>query len=252
MISITLPSLDMGRLRHAMRNLAAATRTPYELIVVAPAPLRYADVEQNMPQGCRLVWIEEQKRGGPNAAHARAYREATGQFVMPWVDDHYLVNGWDRHALRSWWDLRPNPREPFVLGLRHAIEPHVGTVFGHYYPYFPFLPRTLGRYITDEFRTGFGDCDFALDIWRAGGRCSWTDVGLVIKGQADDRKLPDLIDGAHTTPDDTRRFIEKWVPHYGGSQWDTSHLRGFNIDVCPEEALPFPAARIDRNSISAG
>ncbi len=105
--------------------------------------------------------------------------------------------------------------------------------------------RKLG-WLTDEYWTGFADSDLAMRVWDAGGRCEWTSQGLIIPHGDDQRKNMgdthianiDVVDQAHCRPDDMKLFISKWAPKYGKG-WDTSHLRGFNVDITPERFPQF-------------
>jgi hypothetical protein len=252
-ISITLPSIHPAALDRALRNVRDATRSAHEVIVVSPF---------EPPRIGAVVWIPETKSTGCNAAHMAAMRAVTGEFVTGWVDDHYYVDGWDVLALAAFTEREaafhaavrassngsPKRPGPFELGLRHINPTHVGTEFGIYYPYFPFMRSADARevgWLTDEYWTGFADSDLAMRVWDAGGRCEWTPEGLVIVHPDDQRKNMtdtvanyDIVDQAHCRPDDMALFIRRWAPKYGAG-WDTSHLRGFNVDVTPERFPQF-------------
>ena len=250
-VSITLPSLYPAALERSLNNIEDATRCEYQVIVVSPFQVKRA------MRGGELVWVEETKSTGCNAAHMAALAYATGEFITGWVDDHFYSDGWDVLARRDFLEREAlfhanHPGAIFELGLRHRNPTHVGTEFGIYYPYFPFMRTSDARqigWLTDEYRTGFADSDLAMRVWDCGGRCEWSRDGLIIVHADDQRKnmshadLPiddnvDVIDQAHCRPDDMALFIRRWAPKYGQG-WDLSHLRGFNTDVTPEKFPQF-------------
>ena len=232
MISISLPSIYPELIGRTLRNIRDATRSPYEVILVSPEPAP-ADCAEN------VVWIEEPPGTGTgcNAGHAAAWAHMRGEFVTPWVDDHYYVDGWDALAVANYERRerefhKTSPDKPFALGLRHIWPHHVGTQFGIYYPYFPLVRR---RYIErvgwydPAYLKGFADGDLALRIWAGGGRCEWSDAGLIQVSMDDDNRK----NGVMYAPSDMTLFVERWSPKYGAG-WDTGDLRGFNIDFEPQ------------------
>lgn len=228
-LSISLPSLYPVDCERSLKNLRDATRCDFEVVLVSPFVPPEVD-------GIKVIWIEEPEGTGTgcNAGHARAFERMTGEYLMPWVDDHYVLDGWDAVALPS-FEAREkafqteHPGKPFVLGLRHIFPHHCGSTFGIYYPYFPFSRRVtyekIGWY-DPSFLKGFADSDLAMRVWDAGGRCEWADRGLIqVDLVADSRKAGVMYDQS-----DINLFIERWAPKYGVG-WDTTTLRGFNIDV---------------------
>lgn len=233
-ISITLPSIYEPACLRALQNVRDATRCNYEIILVSPF---------EPPHGFRhIYWIKEEpaQASGCNAGHARALGFMAGDFIMPWVDDHLLADGWDIDLLREYEKRealfhKGAPEKPFVLGLHHCWPRHVGTEFGIYYPYFPFFRR---RYVEEigwfdsAFKKGFADSDLALRVWRAGGRCEWSAREQIVAHPDDNRKA-----GVVFEPADMDLFLRRWAPVYGKG-WRTGNLRDFNMDV---ESASFPA-----------
>jgi hypothetical protein len=174
MISITLPSLYPEVLVTCLENLDASTARPFEVIVVGPHKPRVG-----LKNGT-LVWIEEfpEQAGGVAAAHEKAFAAITGGFVYAHADDHLLENGWDNAVLSEFAVREKNG--PFCLGLRHTA-PHdeVHTSFGRYYANFPLMRQTdiygVGGWLCGKFKAGYADTDLALRVWRAGGRCEWSE-----------------------------------------------------------------------------
>lgn len=234
-ISITLPSLFPKALERALTNIEDATRCEYQVIVVSPF-----EVKRSM-RGGELIWIKETKSTGCNAAHMAAVARATGEFITGWVDDHFYADGWDVVARRDFVERealfqKGCPGKPLELGLRHVWPTHVGTEFGIYYPYFPFMRLAdvaeVG-WLTDEYRTGFADSDLAMRVWAAGGRCEWSSEPVIVVHPDDSRK-----NGVVFKPEDMQLFISRWAPRFGEG-WDTSHIRGFNNDLTPEKFTQF-------------
>jgi len=234
-LSISLPSIYEPACIRTLKNLRDATRCDYEVIMISPfaPPKEYAD---------KVVWIEEKKGTGTgcNAGHAKAFEHMTGDYVMAWVDDHILVDGFCALAVPEFEEREKafqakNPSKPFMLGLRHVWPRHVGTQFGIYYPYFPMMRRetlkTIGWY-DPLYKKDFADGDLAFRVWAAGGRCEWSSHGLICVTEDDNRK-----DGVIFEDSDMELFIKRWAPKLGRG-WDVSTLRGFNMDVVPEK---FPA-----------
>jgi hypothetical protein len=226
-ISISLPSIYEGPCIRTLKNLRDAIRSTYEVILVSPfpPPAEFAKT---------TTWIEE-KRGtgdGCNAGHAQAFEHMRGEYVMAWVDDHLVTAGFDCLAIQDLNDMATD--KPFLLGLRHIEPRHVGTEFGIYYPYFPFARRAdmeeIGWY-DPQYKKGFADGDLAFRVWSMGGSCAWSNQGLVCVTPDDDRKAGVIYDESDYT-----LFVKRWGPKYGKG-WDTKTLRGFNMDVVPENML---------------
>ncbi len=230
-VSISFPSIYSDLVGRTLRNIRDAIRVPYEVIFVSPEPPP-SDCSEN------VTWIEEPHGTGTgcNAGHAAAWKYMTGDFVIPWVDDHLFCDGVMALAIPNYEKReaefhRDHKDKPFVLGLRHIWPHHVGTQFGIYYAYFPIVRREyierVGWY-DPAYRRGFADGDLALRIWAAGGRCEWSDNGLIqVDMVADNRKAGVMFDQA-----DMDLFVERWAPKYGEG-WATGHIRDFNIDIEP-------------------
>lgn len=230
-ISVTLPSIYPEALAAALDNISSRSRGQIEVIVVGPFDPSVAGVK----------WIHEARVSGCAAAHWLGATAATGDFLVPFADDHEFVDGWDEIAVENFQRREKQDGRRFCLGLRGAHSGHVGTEFGIYYPYFPMMRRhdveAVGGWITPGYRAGFGDSDLAMRVWSCGGRCEWSDIGLIYPSRADRRKLTDATDrrpAANYTDADMALFLSRWAPIYGAG-WDTSRIDGFNIDVRPEE-----------------
>ena len=230
MISITLPSRDPVALARAVENLESATASPLEIIIVSPA-------EPPRTRSARVVWVKEDEPQGPNVAHGRAALAATGAFLLGWVDDHRLVWGWDVDVIAQIARCENARMSPVMIGLRHFHERHVGTVFGLYYPYFPFcrleVAQAVGWLGEGGYERGFADADLGLRVWASGGVCQWSREPCVIV-ESEDMARKQLTDGeASFTRADMTRFLSRWRWRYG-KDWMVRHIRDFNIDVIPE------------------
>lgn len=220
-VSITLPSIFPAALDRALANIRATTRGDYEVVVVSPFRVEADDV----------VWIEEIERNGCAFAHTVAAQHATGDFITAMADDCDYAPGWDLAALENYERRAPKDGSLFCLGLNYGA--YVGTVFGIYYPNFPFLRRdhaiSVGYY-DGNYKRGFGDCDLALKIWSRGGRCEFSGRQLLLMTAEDARKGHEL--SALYAPEDLEYFAGKWAPRYGRG-FGVSSLRAFNIDIDP-------------------
>lgn len=225
-LSIILPSLSTDPLYRTLANIRDATRCDYEVIVVSPAEPVLTDYP-------RAIWLQEDQPRGAIAAQALAFPFCSGDFVMAWVDDHILADGWDTQLIHDYEDREPKA-VPFLMGLRHTVSQHQGTVFGIYYPYFPFARRAHVEkvgWIDDAFHLDFGDCDLALRFWAAGGRCEWSRIGLICAHR--DNNRPRSRPQAEADAD-LITFTKRWGETYGKG-WDLTQLRGFDLDLVPED-----------------
>jgi hypothetical protein len=227
MISITLPSVHPEALVRTLANLRACTNGSYEVIVVSPF---------EPPGGDNIIWIPEDKPKGPNVAHGYAAVLARGDYVLGWVDDHLLTPDWDKWTIRVFEGVE-TVGTPALLGLRHVLEDHVGTVFGHYYAYFPFVRREtvdrVGWLGVGEYQRGFADCDLGMRVWSAQGYCTWGSR-CVLRCADDAKVLHD--DEAGYEPEDLQKFLRRWRFRFGKG-WPANVVRDFNIDVVPEQMM---------------
>lgn len=221
-LSLTLPSLFPDALAITMKNIEATTRdVDYEVVVVSPFEV----------SGPRIRWVPEGTPSGNCGAHRKAFDACTGDVVIALSDDVRLADGWAATYVRNFLEAeRRNPQ--LCLGLRAGNV--LGTVFGIYYPYFPGARRSTfeaaGGYFSDQLRARFGDPDIALRIWTMGGRCEFTTKSLIA---FDERRSPEEDARTHkqsALERDMATFLATWEPVYGQG-WDTSHLRGFNLDM---------------------
>lgn len=233
--SITLPSIYPKSLSQALANIRETTFGECEIIVVSPFEVTGPDV----------IWVPEKERRGCAYAHARAAERATGDFLLAFADDHRLMEGWDATAAR---DLAASEKkwgsDIGAIGLRFVNSNLIGTVFGKYYPNFPFMRREVVRrigWIGEDYQQGFGDCDLGMRIWDAGGWCEHSTRALILIHPDDSRKS-----GANYSQADLSLFVSRWGDKYGVG-WETTHLRGFNRDIPLEEK---EASRSDMTSES--
>jgi glycosyltransferase involved in cell wall biosynthesis len=221
-VSITLPSIYPEALDRALQNIEATTRTDHEVIVVSPFRVDRSNV----------VWVEEKERRGCNFAHDMAARKATGDFITAFVDDVLYVDDWDERIISDFIEREKILDGNNVLGLRFSGQRHVGTVFGIYYPYFPFMRRSnLQKFgwLGPEYRLGFGDADLGMRVWHRGGRCEFSRESVLIVTEDDRRKGETLF-----APEDLVLFTSRWANVYG-RDWKIAALRDFNLDVVPED-----------------
>ena len=221
MISLTLPSLHLDPLARTLCNLRDATRGPYQIIVVSPF-----EPPNIVGRHSEIVWVKEQEPRGCNAAHCVGFAKASGEFIVSWVDDHLLCDGWDIEVLDD-FQVRETSK-PYLLGLRQVYPEQIGTIFGLYYPYFPFMRRSTAEklgWFQPDYRTDFADCDVALRVWEDEGVVEWSERGLIAVHPDDQRK-----GGREVNASDMALFLSRWRKKFGAS-WHVANLRDFNIDV---------------------
>ena len=212
-----------GRAYRALTNIANATRSDYEVLVVSPFRVERPNV----------VWIEETVRRGCAYAHDVAAKRATGDLITAFADDWTYADGWDETILPDFLERERKWAGKYLMGLRYDHLDLVGTVFGIYYANFPIMSRVnLKRYgwIGPDYKLGFWDADLSLRVWCKGGRCEFSSAKVVTS-------TPDNIsrktDVALCTAGDMALFISQWSPIYGRGM-KTACLRDFNLDVIPE------------------
>ena len=218
-ISLTLPSLHPRTLNRTLHNVLDASQGDVEIVMVSPMSPPFYDR--------RIKWVRESHPAGPNAAHALAFAEVTGDLVLAWVDDHLLVQNWDEIVRREF--IAKENGSTLLYGMRQTEPSQIGTVFNLYYPYFPCMKTSAARAIgwfDGAYKRGFADCDLAMRVLDAGGVCEWSDEPLVIR-HVDDRRKGDEIACANG---DMELFLERWKGKYGCG-WRTENLRDFNRDV---------------------
>lgn len=229
-ISVTLPTLFPSLLSEAVRNINSATRSPVEILVVSPFEAT----------GKNVVWIRETSQRGVAAAQHEAGMHATGDFVAASADDYRFSQGWDERLIPDFLQREQKHDGRYVMGMRYAVDDMVGTVFGIYYPNFPFMRReAIEKYgwISPDYRQGFGDCDLGMRVWNRGGVCEFSlDAPLKPLRSQTGSTLDHVRKKSLAADEDIKLFVSRWAPHYGNG-WDTSTLRGFNLDVglfaCP-------------------
>lgn len=223
-ISLILPGLFPEAMAAAIRSIMAASQgIDYELVVVSPFQI----------SGPRIRWVKEEEPRGNCYAHKIGYEASTGDVVAAMSDDVRLVAGWADKAL-GFLQEREKLNPLLSIGL-HRMDFAIGTVFGIYYPYFPMARRetleAAGGYFSDAYRAHFGDPDLGLRVWSAGGRCEILPDRVIQLVERDPNAQSVGKPQKHTALDrDMATFLGRWQGRYGQG-WDTSHLRGFNLDV---------------------
>jgi glycosyltransferase involved in cell wall biosynthesis len=220
-LTITLPSINEHALKRALENIQDTTSGGYEVVVVSST--------EPPAIGNIATHIKDTILAGANAGHAQALGAARGDFIFPWVDDHVFAHGWDETLFEEFFE-REKEHQFLVMGARNA--PHVGTVFGIYYPYFPLMRREYALrtgWFDPAYRCGFADADLGLRVWRDGGRCEWSSKIIIQPHQDDSKKGTE----PHTTDADTHLFVSRWSSTFGVT-WPVERVRDFNRDIVPE------------------
>jgi hypothetical protein len=225
-VSITLPSIFPEACARAIKNIRETTLGDYEIVVVSP-------FDPGTESG-RVLWLPDSKeKKGAAVCQHRAANAATGEIVAAFADDFLFTPGWDKMIVADFLDREKQAPadKPFVLGMRYNLCGFVGSLFGIYYANFPVMRRTVVKkhgWISPDYRAGFGDGDLGMRTWAAGGRCEFSVDKVLIVTPDDQRKGGSLF-----TDDDMKLFVKRWATFSKG--WDVSHIRGFNMEICPEE-----------------
>lgn len=227
-LSIVLPSLFPQSLLRVLGNVQATTHEiDYEFLAVTPFEV----------SGPNVVWVREEVPRGTVAAHAAAYAAMTGDILVALSDDVTLADDWAGIALAALEEREAENRGgAFCLGL-HQSNFAVGTVFGIYFPFFPFVRastlRAVGGYYDPAYVAGYADPDLGLRIWKAGGRCERTSLPLItrtVRAGQEDIDPPAKTSASELR--DIRTFAERWGVHYGKG-WATETKDDFNLDIDP-------------------
>lgn len=179
-LSILMPTLRPDYADNAIRQvLMCSGGHDYELIVVSPFPVA----------GDRIRHVHEATPEGDSAAYASALAVATGDIVMPMIDDFAPAFGW-LDGLVEAMALGEGRGEPFCGSLHWTNHPWFNTAYGRYYAFFPVMNRRSmelsGGYIDTAFRANFGDVDLSLRVWEAGGHCALLPKAAIYKARAED------------------------------------------------------------------
>ena len=203
-----MPTLRPDYAENAIRQvLMCSGGHDYELIVVSPFPVA----------GDRIRHVPEESPEGDSAAYARALAVATGEIVMPMIDDFAPAFGWLDGLVEA---IRSGEQDglPFCGSLNWANHPWFNTAYDRYYAFFPVMSRRslerAGGYIDTAYRANFGDVDLSLRVWAAGGRAALLPKAAIYKARPEDeaRLSPYKRHGANA---DFAVLIERWHQRLG-------------------------------------
>lgn len=250
-LSIVLPTLFPELLPGAIDAASeAAGDLPHEVLVVSPFDPGRADVR----------WVRDTSPRGSIAAANAGFAAASGEIVALVSDDTRLTPGALVQAVTRLADLPGG-----MVGFPRVVggEPHVGTVFGHYYPFYFVVERAtldrVGRF-DEGYRKYYADPDLALKIWAAGACCEFARGAAIvdIASRGGVGEAPDKAQGWHAA--DYARFVGIWGPHFDPA-WgveegdinldlalDLVQLAGGEVATC---ALRDPARIFDIRALSA-
>jgi len=203
-----MPTLRPDYADNAIRQvLMCSGRHDYELIVVSPFPVA----------GDRIRHVHEETPEGDSAAYARALAVASGEIVLPMIDDFAPAFGWLDGLAET---IARGEREalPFCGGLHWVNHPWFSTAYDRYFAFFPAMSRRsierTGGYIDTAFRANFGDVDLSLRVWEAGGRVAMLPKSGIYKARPEDeaRLSPYKRHGAEA---DFATLTGRWHQHLG-------------------------------------
>ncbi|MFM7346421.1 MAG: glycosyltransferase [Tagaea sp.] len=221
-LSVVLPTLFAELLPGAIDAAhAAAGDMEREILVVSPFDPGRGDV----------TWVPDANPRGSIAAANAGFAAARGDVVALASDDTRLAPDALKKAAARLSSLPGG-----MVGFPRVIggQAYIGTVFGHYFPYFFALERaTLARIggFDEGYRKHYADHDIALRVWTSGGRCEFlrdaTIVDIASRGGAGE--APDKALGSRTA--DHARFIAVW-----GAKFDPGWWQG-ETDISPDIAV---------------
>lgn len=219
-LSVVLPTLFAELLPGAIDAAhAAAGDVPHDILVVSPFD----------PQRDDVRWIPEiQPRGSIAAANA-GMMAARGEVVALVSDDTGLTPGALGLAIARLAGLPGG-----MVGFPRVVggEAYIGTVFGHYYPYFFAIERTtlarLGAF-DEGYRKHYADPDLALRIWNSGARCEFLrDAAIVdVPSRGGAGEAPDKALGSRAA--DFARFVGIWGDKFDAA-WGVEEA-DINLDL---------------------
>lgn len=235
-VTIILPSVRPDLLTDCIRRMhETAGFDDYEIAVVSPFEVR----------GTRVRWLPETERRGTIAAHADAYARTDSDCVVAMADYALAHRNWLKNVL-SLLDEHGGDGRPFCAGLFLATNgwgasPCIGTVFGHYYPYFPVARRSclerVGGYFSTAYIAYFADPDLGLRFWSHGGHCRPCWDAVLVGSPKRATISPERRGLTSRMPQDMKMFLETWHDRIG-PDWPVAALTDFNIDL-PIEQVPF-------------
>jgi hypothetical protein len=219
-LSIVLPSLFAELLPGAVDAAhGAAGDVPHEIVVVSPFDPGRGDVR----------WVAETNPRGSIAAANTGIDAALGDVVSLVSDDTRLSPGALVHAVDRLASLPGG-----MAGFPRVVggQAYIGTVFGHFYPFYFALDRaTLSRAgrFDEGYRKHYADPDLAMKIWASGGRCEFlrdaTIVDVASRGGAGE--APDKALSSRAA--DYARFAGIWSGHFDAA-WGGEES-GINLDL---------------------
>lgn len=235
-VTVILPSVRPDLLTDCVQRMhATAGFDDFEVAVISPFEVH----------GPRIRWFPEHTRRGVIAAHAEAYAGTDSECVVAMADYAVTHRNWLKNLL-SFIDERETDSRPLCAGLFLATNERgmgacIGSVFGHYYPYFPAARRrsceAVGGYFSTDYVAYFADPDFGLRFWANGGHCQlcWDSVLVASHKRA---AIPPSQTGLVSfLPKDMALFIERWQRRFG-PDWPVTNMTDFNIDI-PAQNITF-------------
>jgi hypothetical protein len=133
--------------------------------------------------------VPEDRPEGDSAAYARALAVASGEIVLPMIDDFAPAFGW-LDGLAATVAEGERRGLPFCGSLHWVNHPWFNTAYDRYYAFFPVMSRrsleAVGGYIDTAFRANFGDVDLSLRVWAAGGSVALMTRAAIYKARAED------------------------------------------------------------------
>ncbi|NER03544.1 MAG: hypothetical protein F6K17_13445 [Okeania sp. SIO3C4] len=222
-----MPTLNEKLAEVAINKIHETTENiDYEIIVVSPFEM----------SGPNIKWIPEAKATGSCRAHATAWEASEGDIIVTMCDDLYPAPRCFQEMIEFLIE-REKIYFPYSCGLNHQdmrkTGKHFGTLFGYYYPFYPALSRKsiekIDGYHLRDYASHYCDCDMAMRVWDAGGRCELCHKAII--HSIDNLGIPEIKTLSNERPIGSHQkgyeiFLGKWKEKYG-KEWG----RQFNISL---------------------
>lgn len=209
MLSVLFASTRPDYAEVALWNLHRSLQGEnYEIVCVAPFSI----------SGQNVVSIIERESRGCYPAYRTALNASRGDVFAFFTDDMIATPGW-AHRLSDELAAAEARHFPFVGGLCPVNWQYSHSIYGRYFANWPVFTRrtaeAVGEPFGDEFPHHFGDSDFALKVWQAGGYVGLLGNRTVFILMENPRRPSSAISDGANLQETFAKFHAKWAPKLG-------------------------------------